>query len=230
METLLLVLAAVFPVVNPPGSALVFLSMTRQGSVEVRHALARRVAINSFFVMTGSLLLGTFVLNLYGISVPVLRVAGGFVVAVSGWRLLNEGSQKNQEQSELSRETDRETEYTNMAFYPLTLPLTTGPGTIAVMISLGLTLPSRGSIAQEFQFVIVIIVATLLTAITVYICFKYADRLERLIGYGGINIAVRLSAFILFCLGVQILWTGASELLSTLPQSITRPPTIPLNP
>jgi len=230
METLLLVLAAVFPVVNPPGSALVFLSMTRQGSVEVRHALARRVAINSFFVMTGSLLLGTFVLNLYGISVPVLRVAGGFVVAVSGWRLLNEGSQKNQEQSELSRETDRETEYTNMAFYPLTLPLTTGPGTIAVMISLGLTLPSRGSIAQEFQFVIVIIVSTLLTAITVYICFKYADRLERLIGYGGINIAVRLSAFILFCLGVQILWTGASELLSTLPQSITRPPTIPLNP
>ena len=90
METLLLVLAAVFPVVNPPGSALVFLSMTSQASAETRRTLARRVAINSFFVMTGSLLLGTFVLNLYGISVPVLRVAGGFVVAVSGWKLLNE--------------------------------------------------------------------------------------------------------------------------------------------
>src|SRR5436190_10572220 len=101
METLLLVLAAVFPVVNPPGSALVFLSMTSQASAETRRTLARRVAINSFFVMTGSLLLGTFVLNLYGISVPVLRVAGGFVVAVSGWKLLNEGSHKEQEQPEL---------------------------------------------------------------------------------------------------------------------------------
>jgi multiple antibiotic resistance protein len=85
METLLLVLAAVFPVVNPPGAALVFLSMTCQASVETRRALARRVAINSFFVMTGSLLLGAVVLNLYGISIPVLRVAGGIVVAVSGW-------------------------------------------------------------------------------------------------------------------------------------------------
>src|SRR4051794_40287469 len=195
METLLLVLAAVFPVVNPPGSALVFLSMTRQASVETRHALARRVAINSFFVMMGSVLLGTFVLNLYGISVPVLRVAGGVVVAVSGWRLLNQGSQKDQEQAELPRKV----EYSNMAFYPLTLPLTTGPGTIAVMISLGLSMPSYASVAQTIQFVIVIFLATLLTAITVYICFNYADQLERLIGYGGIDIAVRLSAFILFC-------------------------------
>jgi multiple antibiotic resistance protein len=214
METLLLVLAAVFPVVNPPGAALVFLSMTRQASVETRRALARRVAINSFFVMTGSLLLGAVVLNLYGISIPVLRVAGGIVVAVSGWKLLNEGSQKDQEQQDLPGKV--EYEYANMAFYPLTLPLTTGPGTIAVMISLGLSSPSYADVAQEFRFVVGVFMATLLTAITVYICFNYADRLERLIGHGGINIAVRLSAFILFCLGVQILWTGASELLSTI--------------
>ena len=79
METFLIVLAAIFPVVNPPGSALVFLSFTRRASIEVRGMLARRVAINSFFVMSGSLLLGTFVLRLYGISVPILRVAGGMV-------------------------------------------------------------------------------------------------------------------------------------------------------
>src|SRR4051812_7855961 len=104
METFLIVLAAVFPVVNPPGSALVFLSMTRLAPVEMRRALARRVGMNSFFVMTGSLLLGTFVLKLYGISVPVLRVAGGIVVAISGWKLLNEGSQKSREQPEPSHE------------------------------------------------------------------------------------------------------------------------------
>jgi multiple antibiotic resistance protein len=220
MQTFLLVLAAVFPVVNPPGSALVFLSVTRQASIEIRRALARRVAINSFFVMIGSLLLGTAVLNLYGISVPVLRVAGGIVVAVSGWKLLNEGSQKNQEQTESLHTVD----YANMAFYPLTLPLTTGPGTIAVMISLGLFRSSNTTVVEEIQFVIAIFLATLVTAITIYICFNYADRVERLIGHSGTDIAVRLSAFVLFCLGVQILWTGASELLSTLPLSTARPP------
>jgi multiple antibiotic resistance protein len=226
METFLLVLAAVFPVVNPPGSALVFLSITRPASIEIRRVLARRVAINSFFVMTGSLLLGTFVLNLYGISIPIVRVAGGVVVAVSGWKLLSEGSQKEQEQPELPRQV----EYSSMAFYPLTLPLTTGPGTIAVMVSLGLSRRSYGTVMEEIQALIAILLATLVTAITVYICFHYADRLERLIGTDGINIAVRLSAFILFCLGVQILWTGASELLSTLPLTAVRPPAIPFMP
>lgn len=224
METFILVLAAVFPVVNPPGSALVFLSITRPAPIETRQALALRVAINSFFVMAGSLLLGTFVLNIYGISIPVLRVAGGIVVAVSGWKLLSEGSRKEQEQPALSTVA----EYTKMSFYPLTLPLTTGPGTIAVMISVGLSRRSYSSAIEELQFVVSTVLATLVTAITVYICFKYADRLERLIGRDGINIAVRLSAFILFCLGVQIITTGISELLSTMPLGATHPAPIPL--
>ena len=94
METFLLVLAALFPVVNPPGSALVFLSMTRRASIATRRSLARRVAINAFFVMAASLLVGAFILQVYGISVAVLRVAGGLIVALSGWKLLNEGSDK----------------------------------------------------------------------------------------------------------------------------------------
>jgi multiple antibiotic resistance protein len=214
METFLLVLAAIFPVVNPPGSALVFLSLTRHASVETRRALSRRVAINAFFVMAGSLLLGTLVLKLYGISLPVLRVAGGIVIAVAGWKLLNEGSHKEQDKTQ---EPGANVQYRDMAFYPLTLPLTTGPGTIAVMISLGFARPSYATAVEELRFVAVILLAALVTAIAIYACFAYADRVERLIGHSGTDIAVRLSAFILFCLGVQILWTGASELISTLP-------------
>jgi multiple antibiotic resistance protein len=213
METLLIVLAAIFPVVNPPGSALVFLSLTKGASSEVRRLLARRVAVNSFFVMSSSLLLGTFILKLYGISVPVLRVAGGIVIAISGWKLLNEGSEKFEE----NPNTQSSSDYASMAFYPLTLPLTTGPGTIAVMISLGLSRSSHKSGAEDFKFGSIILLAALITALTIYICFKYADRLERVMGHGGTNIAIRLAAFILFCLGVQIVWTGAAELLSTLP-------------
>ena len=84
VETFLLVLAALFPVINPPGTALVFLSMTKYASADTRRLLARRIALNAFFVMAVSLLVGAFILKVYGISVPVLRVAGGLIVAPPG--------------------------------------------------------------------------------------------------------------------------------------------------
>jgi multiple antibiotic resistance protein len=213
METFLLVLAALFSVINPPGTALVFLSMTKYASVAMRKSLARKVALNSFFVMMGSLLIGALVLKLYGISVPVLRVAGGLIVATSGWKLLNEGRRADTD----ATDTDKQVDYSGQAFYPLTLPLTTGPGTIAVMISLGLTRSAYSGPTEDFGFLAASLLATLVVAAAIYVCFAYSDRVERILGSSGTDIAVRLSAFILFCLGVQIIWTGASDLLASVP-------------
>ncbi len=210
METFLIVLAALFSVVNPPGTALVFLSMTKYASTAERRSLARRVARNAFFVMTGSLLLGALILRVYGISVPVLRVAGGIIVAAAGWKLLNEGTQN---EADASLTEGQRTDYTSQAFYPLTLPLTTGPGTVAVMISLGLSRSAYSDFAEDFRFFVASLLATVVMAAAIYVCFAYSDQVERLLGRNGTNIAVRLSAFILFCLGIQIIWTGASDLL-----------------
>ena len=150
VETFLLVLAAIFSVVNPPGAALVFLSMTQHASIDARRSLARRIALNAFFVMAGSLLVGAFILKIYGISVPVLRVAGGLIVAHAGWTLLNAGNQKSADEPPAGQKTD----YESQVFYPLTLPLTTGPGTIAVMISLGLSQSAAHSgYTLDFRFV-----------------------------------------------------------------------------
>jgi len=212
VETFILVVAALFPVVNPPGSALVFLSLTQRASMKARRSLALRVAINSFFVMLGSLLLGTLVLNIYGISVPIIRVAGGIVVAVSGWKLLNEGNKKEAGDAGEIEDAD----FRNIAFYPLTLPLTTGPGTIAVMISLGFGRTRQPTTVEELIYVVAILLGTLVVAAAVYVCFAYAGRVERILGRTGTDVAVRLSAFILLCIGVQILWNGISELLSTV--------------
>lgn len=213
LNTFLLVLAAILPVVNPPGSALIFLGLTQGATPEIRSILARRVATNSFIVLVCSLLLGALILQFYGISIPILRVAGGFIVAIAGWKLLNEGSHKYVEAQagEVSQ-----TEILNLAFYPLTLPLTTGPGTIAVVISLGLSKGSSTSLVDEIVFVIACLLAVTVVALTIFYCFKYAERIQRLLGRGGTDIAVRLFAFILFCLGVQILWSGGSELLRSV--------------
>ena len=103
LDTFLLELAAIFPIVNPPGAALVFFGLTRHASHDVRRVLAWRIARNAFLVLVGSLTLGALILRLYGISIPVLRVAGGFIVAVAGWKLLSEGSQKELEASQEER-------------------------------------------------------------------------------------------------------------------------------
>jgi multiple antibiotic resistance protein len=215
LNILFLVFAAIFPVVNPPGSALVFLGLTRDASHEIRRILAWRVARNSFFVLVCSFFLGALVLEFYGISIPVLRVAGGFIVAVAGWKLLTEGSQK---ELEASADSVSRNDPLDQAFYPLTLPLTTGPGTIAVVISLGLSRASYTNSTDEILFVLASLLAIVLIAITIFLCFAYGDRIERLLGPAGTDIAVRLSAFILFCLGVQILWSGGSELLKSVIQ------------
>lgn len=212
-NTFLLVFAAIFPVVNPPGSALVFLGLTRGMAPEIRRTLAWRVARNSFFVLVSSLSLGALILQFYGISIPILRVAGGFIVAVAGWKLLSEGSQK---EAEASADRISRSDPLDQAFYPLTLPLTTGPGTIAVVISIGLSRTSYATSSGQIFFILASLLAVVAIAITIFLCFAYADRIQRLLGPGGTNIAVRLSAFILFCLGVQILWSGGSELLRSV--------------
>jgi multiple antibiotic resistance protein len=212
-NTFALVLAAIFPVVNPPGSALVFLGLTRGATPEIRAVLARRIALNSLILLVCSFLLGALILQFYGISVPILRVAGGIIVAVSGWQLLNDGSRKDLDAStgDVSR-----AHLLDQAFYPLTLPLTTGPGSIAIVISIGLSEATVTSPADRIAFILASLLAIVVLSLTILLCFAYAVRIQKLLGRGGTDIAVRLSAFILFCLGLQILWSGANDLLRSV--------------
>ncbi|HKG82221.1 MAG TPA: MarC family protein [Beijerinckiaceae bacterium] len=215
VNTFLLVLAAIFPVVNPPGTALVFLALTRGAAPELRRELAWRVAKNALMVLVCSLLCGALILQFYGISIPVLRLAGGYVVAVAGWRLLHEGSHKG---AEMADEQALRTSLLRQTFYPLTLPLTTGPGTIAVVISLGLSHPAFTNRADQIIFLVASLLAVLVISAAIFFSFAYADRIQTVLGQGGTEIAVRLSAFILFCIGVQILWAGGSELIRSVLQ------------
>ena len=171
-------------------------------------------------MLSVSFLLGALILKFYGISTPILRVAGGFIVAVAGWRLLNEGNQKDREIP--ADGVARESPLLAQAFYPLTLPLTTGPGSIAVVISIALSRATFADPKEEILFVIASLAAIAIIVVTIWLCFAYADRLQGC-GQGGTDIAVRLSAFILFCLGLRILWSGGNELL----RSVLHPGSVP---
>ena len=206
LSAFLLVYAGLFPVVNPLGTAPIFLSLTANCSEEQRSRLAWGVAFNGFWLLLGSLLFGSAILEFFGITVPAVRVAGGLLVTAVGWKILN--GDNIAEHRALGAE-----EAPPQSFYPLTLPLTIGPGSIAVAITFGSHRPEGPNFALQVAAAIAGLVAI---AATVFVCYRFAVRIARALGESGINVMIRLSAFILICIGVQICWSGIKALIATL--------------
>lgn len=203
----LLVYAGLFPIVNPVGCAPIFLALTAKHSKDIRRNLAWRVAVNGFLLMLGSLFIGSHVLVFFGITLPVVRIAGGLAVASFGWRLLRDGVEPAQYSGAVADAHSVD------AFYPLTMPLTVGPGSISVAIALGAQRPQGVTEPTEIALLVGAAVAGLAAlAATIFICYRFADRMVSVLGASGINVMVRLSAFILLCIGIQIIWSGYSAL------------------
>jgi multiple antibiotic resistance protein len=211
-EATILVVGALFPIVNPLGSAAIFLNMVEGIQPKLQRALSQKIAIYSFFLLICSLLWGVKILTFFGVSIYAVQIGGGLVVAATGWSLLAQGS-SGVRSSTLSEESILE-----HAFYPYTLPITVGPGSISVAITLGAHLPSELHVSSLFspQALIASLVGIALVCAIVYICYRYANKAERLLGASGTSVVMRLSSFILLCIGVQILSTGIKEYLKTL--------------
>lgn len=213
MSDFLLAFPALFSVVNPLGGLFIFLAVTQRFHPVLRASLARWVAIYSLIIVTASLYVGAYVLQFFGVSVPVLRVAGGIVIGLTAWRMLN-APDPEPGQDKPTAELPAVATASRMAFYPLTMPLTTGPGTISVAVSLGTNRP-RGE-GQFLWFMLQMTLATLLLCAIIYLLYRYADRISHRIGPTGTAVIMRLSAFLLLCIGIQIFWNGAAELFGGL--------------
>jgi multiple antibiotic resistance protein len=210
----LLAFAALFPIVNPVGGAPIFLALTRHLRPEVRRSLARRIAINGFCLLVGAIFVGSYVLEFFGITLPVVRIGGGLVVTVFAWKMLNDD--RNAIENKASETGDRdEVDPALDAFYPLTMPLTVGPGSISVAITLGSQRPKiSNGIENLLPAASGAIAGVLALAVTIYVCYRFADRIVAALGTSGTNVLTRLSAFILLCIGIQILWNGYSALIN----------------
>ena len=206
--------ATVLPILNPPAAAPIFLSLTAGAAPATRALLARRIARNTFWLMLGAMVVGVYVLEFFGISLPIVRVGGGLVVAASAWRLLTTSQATSDNRTELAEAYTPEMAQ-RQAFYPLTFPITAGPGSITAAITVGVSLAdARLSLALARTGGAVL--ALLVIGVLLYLAFRYAQQLLRPLGEAGMIIFLRLSAFILLCLGVQIVWNGVHELVLAL--------------
>jgi multiple antibiotic resistance protein len=212
IEATVLVVAALFPVVNPLAAAAVLLNVFSGLEPALHRALARKISIYCFFLLIGSLLWGVKVLTFFGISIYAVQIGGGLVVAVTGWSLLtrdSNGTRSNNAQ---------DASVLDHAFYPYTMPLTVGPGSISVAITLGAHLPAELHASSFLSpgVLIASFVGIALVCIIIYICYRYANDAARLLGASGTLVVLRLSAFILLCIGVQIICTGIKDYLAVI--------------
>src|SRR5271155_2171278 len=184
MTTFLLAFTALFSIVNPLSGAFIFFGATRELEPKVRAQVARWVMIYAFSIVAASLYVGAYVLGFFGISIPVLRVAGGIVVASAGIRMLNAPDATQQRRDETPHPKSVDVPPSRLAFYPLTMPLTTGPGTISVAISVGAGRP-RGFHAATLEFFIETLAAVALVTLLVYVFYRHSARLASLMGATG---------------------------------------------
>jgi multiple antibiotic resistance protein len=219
LSTFLLTFTALFSILNPPSSALIFFSATQRFDHAFRRQIANWVAIYGFVILMTSLYVGAYVLEFFGISIPVLQVAGGIVIAMTAWQMLNAPEERQQRQRTRAIAAklppQQELSASRVAFYPFAMPLTTGPGTISVAISLGATRPP-GFGPELASFVAQTLVAATLMIVMIWIFYRNAGRIARLFGSTGTVVVLRLTAFLLFCIGIQVFWNGAVRLLATV--------------
>lgn len=212
VKNVLLVFAALLPIVNPLGMAPIFAEMTLGYGTSIRRTVAMRVAVNGVVLLVASLFIGSYILQFFDISLAAVQLGGGLVVTVAGWQVLNRrGDLKD---SPLASQPSRE-RILSQAFYPLTMPLTVGPGSIAVALTLGSNIHEETHL-QLIVSALAAVLGILLIGLTIFLCYRFSDKLERFLGPSGTGIVIRLSAFILVCIGIQIMFNGLEDFYHAL--------------
>jgi multiple antibiotic resistance protein len=213
--------SALLPLINPLGSALVFLGLVGRAPIDTYRSLARNIAINTVVFFAVIELVGSSLLGFFGISLPIMQVSGGIVIAMIGWSLLNQKeSTPNPEKTEAAVPAVTKAEIDELqdkAFYPFTFPITAGPGCIVVMLTLSVHATQK-TVSETVLAHVGLFIAAIVLSGSIYLCYAYAPRIAHSISPSTAHGILRVVAFILFCIGVQIAWNGVSELLKTLLQ------------
>jgi multiple antibiotic resistance protein len=216
LNAFLIAFSALLPLINPLGSALVFLGLVGDAPPKVYHSLARKIAVNNIIFLVVIELLGATILNFFGISLPIVQLSGGMVIAAMGWSVLNErdaraNSRQKQEETEVRDETQAH-HFEQEIFYPFTFPITSGPGTLVALLTVTAHISNR-DLSRNVLGHVGVFLAIVVLSVLVYFCYAYAPKLTKVIPPSTAHGILRVIAFILLCIGVQIAWNGLSVLL-----------------
>ncbi len=208
----LLAFTALLPLINPIGSALIFLGLVGDEPAATYRHLARKISITTIAFLLVIEFLGSLILSFFGISLPVVQLTGGIIITATAWSLLFEndaGANARKKNEEIAGASDCALE--GKIFYPFTFPITAGPGTLVVMLTLSARVSNRG-FSETVEGHLGIVLAAIVLSASVYFCYGWAPRLIKAVSASTVHGILRVIAFILMCIGVQIAWNGVSML------------------
>lgn len=218
-NSFLIAFSVLLPLINPLGSALVFLGLVGEAPAPVFRSLARTIAINNICFLAIIELLGAAILRFFGISLPIIQLAGGIVLAGMGWGVLNErsaGANSRKKAEETGTQIQADTnQWEEGGFYPFTFPITSGPGTLVGLLTLTAHISTPLLIPNVLGHIGVFL-AVVFISILCYFCYAYAPKITSTIRPSTAHGILRVIAFILLCIGAQIAWNGFSALLTTI--------------
>jgi len=204
---------SLFPAVNPIGSAFIVEPLLGDLTMPQRKTASKKVAFYCFTICTVTALVGSWVLKLFGISIPIVQLAGGIMICRMGWQLLTTDNEIKTKKE--TAHPDATANIDDILFYPVAFPMTTGPGTISIILALSAH-PNESTLSEHFFNLAALVIAILGLCILVFICYANTPRLTHRLGPRGEQIVNRLSAFLVFCIGMQIAFSGIRVLAKLL--------------
>lgn len=205
MELFIIIFAALFSVINPLGTVPVFVGLTKDDSKHNRDKTSLWTAINVLAILLISFFVGKYVLSFFGISVNSLRLAGGLVIATSGFSLLTGSFAKHKGMKRSSVQADMETR-SEVSLTPLAIPMLAGPGSISMLISFNQTY-------QAVNEIIIAVLAMISVCVVIYLILRSSHHIAKVLGASGINAVSRIIGFIVIAIGVEYVSVAVLELL-----------------
>lgn len=189
---------ALFPIVNPPGGIPMFFTLTGNFSREDRNRTALRTACYVIAILVTFMLVGRFVLSFFGISLPVLKIAGGLIVANTAWGMVTATSRMtSEESSEALTKQD-------ISLTPMAMPMLSGPGSIGVVMGLA-------AHANSFLAYVGMVIGIALVGLSVLLFLRLGGPLVKRLGPTGMGALTRIFGFLILAIAVQLVWDGVAD-------------------
>jgi multiple antibiotic resistance protein len=203
-----LTVMTLLPIINPVGTAVLLLGIGAHLDPASRERQVRKACIYASGILVAFLLIGTLIMQVFGISIPGLRIAGGLVIAFLGFQLLFPDAAPAMSPEALAEARAK----ADISFSPLAMPSLSGPGSIATVISMSSTIRNEQGARVIVEHVGVVI-GIAVAALVCYFVLRAAEQLSKKLGSAGIGAIARIMGFLMICIGVQFVINGVRELL-----------------
>lgn len=208
MELFITIFAGLFSIINPLGTVPVFVGLTSDESKISRQKTCALTAINVCVILIISFFAGSYVLNFFGISINSLRIAGGLIIASSGFALLTGSFTKHKGMKRSSVKADLETR-SDISLTPLAIPMLAGPGSISLLITLN-------QLHKEMYQVFIVLGAILSVGLSVFLILRSSHFIVKGLGASGINAISRIIGFIVIAIGIEYVSSAVLDLFQNV--------------